>query len=111
MEIKPSFLLAEPEACETGDEFFIAIHYKPLAICVSALAASTDCAHTGAEGRSTLFTALARRSAHLVQFGSFVFKQPKWRPYQQAPFSTVVTLVAITFISDPNSAGSFHKAA
>jgi hypothetical protein len=54
------------------------------------------------EGRSTLFTALARRSAHLVQLGSLVFKQPKWRPYQQAPFFMVVTFVAITFISDPN---------
>jgi hypothetical protein len=38
----------------------------------------------------------------LVQFGSFVFKQPKWRPYQQAPFFMVVAFVAITFISDPN---------
>jgi hypothetical protein len=51
-------------------------------------------------GRSTLFTALARRSAHLVQFGSFVFTQPKWRPYQQAPFFMVVRFVAITFISN-----------
>ena len=62
-------------------------------------------------GRSTLFTAVARRSAHLVQFGSFVFKQPKWRPYQQAPFFMLVTLVAITFISDPHCAKLFHKAA
>jgi hypothetical protein len=53
-------------------------------------------------GGSTPFTALARRSAHLVQFGSFVYKQPKWRPYQQPPFFVVVTFVAITFISDPN---------
>jgi hypothetical protein len=36
-----------------------------------------------------------------VQFGSFVvFKQPKWGPYQQAPFFMVVAFVAITFISD-----------
>ena len=53
-------------------------------------------------GRSTLFTAVARRSTHLVQFGLFVFKQPKWRPYQQAPFFILVAFVAITFISDPN---------
>jgi hypothetical protein len=58
-------------------------------------------------GRSTLFTALARRSAHLVQFGSFVFKQPKWRPYQQASFFMGVGFVAITFISDPSYTGSF----
>jgi hypothetical protein len=54
---------------------------------------------------------LASRSAHLVQFGSFAFTQPKWRPYQQAPFFMVVTFVAITFISDPNYTESFHKAA
>ena len=47
------------------------------------------------------FTALARRSAHLLQFGSFVvFTQPKRRPYTQAPFFMVVTFVAITLISD-----------
>jgi hypothetical protein len=40
-----------------------------------------------------------------VQFGSFVvFKQPKWGPYQQAPFFMDVAFVAITFISDPNCA-------
>ncbi|MCJ7640065.1 MAG: hypothetical protein MUO70_09380 [Euryarchaeota archaeon] len=63
-------------------------------------------------GRSTLFTALARRSAHLLQFGSFVeFKQPKWGPYQQAPFFVVVAFVAITFISDRDYTEWFHKAA
>ncbi|MGZ5561764.1 MAG: hypothetical protein ACXWER_04590 [Halobacteriota archaeon] len=37
----------------------------------------------------------------MVQSGSFVeFKQPKWGPYQQAPFFVVVAFVAITFISD-----------
>jgi hypothetical protein len=57
-------------------------------------------------GRSTLFTALARRSAHLVQFGSFVvFTQPKCGPYQQAPFFMVVAFVAITFISDQDYMG------
>ena len=41
----------------------------------------------------------------MVQFGSLVvFTQPKWRPYQQAPFVKPVTFVAITFTSDPNSA-------
>jgi hypothetical protein len=35
-----------------------------------------------------------------VQFGFVVFTQPKWRPYQQAPFFMVVAFVAITFISD-----------
>jgi hypothetical protein len=48
------------------------------------------------------FTAWARRSAHLVQFGSFAFKHPKCRPYQQAPLFFPVTFVAITFTSDPN---------
>jgi hypothetical protein len=58
-----------------------------------------------------LFTALTRRSAHSVQFGSFVFKQPKWRPYQQAPFFMVVVFVAITFIPDRTYTECFHKAA
>jgi hypothetical protein len=63
-------------------------------------------------GRSTLFTALARRSAHLLQFGSFVvFTQPKRRPYKQAPFFVVVTFVAITLISDRDYTEWFHKAA
>jgi hypothetical protein len=54
-----------------------------------------------AVGRSTLFTALARRSAHLLQFGSLVvFIQPKRSPYRQAPFFMLVTFVAITFISE-----------
>jgi hypothetical protein len=52
-------------------------------------------------GLSTLFTALARRSAHLLQFGLFVvFTQPKRRPYRQAPFFMVVAFVAITLISE-----------
>jgi len=62
-------------------------------------------------GRSLRFTAVARRSPHLVQFGSFVFTQPKWRPYQQPPFFMVVTFVAITLISDLNCTEWFHKAA
>jgi len=48
----------------------------------------------------------------LLQFGSFVeFKQPKWGPYQQAPFFVVVAFVAITFISDRDYTEWFHKAA
>ncbi|MFZ0010665.1 MAG: hypothetical protein WAL97_01995 [Halobacteriota archaeon] len=70
---------------------------------------SVNAAEPGA--RSTPFTAWARRSAHLVQFGSFVYKQPKWRPYQQAPFFMVVAFVAITFISDQDYSEWFHKAA
>jgi hypothetical protein len=53
-----------------------------------------------AGSHSTLFTAMVRRSAHLLQLGSFVFKQPKWRPYQQASFFMVVAFVAIMLISD-----------
>ena len=59
-----------------------------------------------------LFTALARRSAHLLQFGSFVvFTQPKRRPYTQAPFFMVVTFVAITLISDRDYTEWLHMAA
>jgi hypothetical protein len=47
----------------------------------------------------------------LVQFGSFVFKQPKWRPYQQASFFMPVTFVAIMFISDQDYTEWFHKVA
>ena len=48
----------------------------------------------------------------MVQFGSFeVFKQPKCRPYQQAPFFMVDAFVAITFISNQDYTEWFHKAA
>ena|GEM_PF-6718772 len=63
-----------------------------------------------AVGRSTLFTAFARRSAHLLQFGSLVvFTQPKRSPYRQAPFFMLVTLVAITFSPSYRAHSSFIR--
>ena len=76
---------------------------------VAALAASTDCTHAGASERSALFTAWARRIAHLVQFGSFVFKHPMWKPYQQPSFFIVGAFVAMTFISNQTTRSDFIR--